>query len=113
MSISTKASHAVLSLTATRHPVLYAAWMLLPGLVIGGAASRNLRRKHRPRTFVTIALLFPLMMLLFSCGGGNKVTMSNNTLSSSPLIYQITVSGTSPGTPPDAGQSVVVTLVVN
>jgi hypothetical protein len=30
-----------------------------------------------------------------------------------PQTYQVTVTGTSPGTPPDAGQSVIVTLVVN
>jgi chitodextrinase len=40
----------------------------------------------------------------------NVTTLSSGTLAG---VYQITVTGTSHGTAPDAGQSVQVTLVVN
>jgi hypothetical protein len=40
----------------------------------------------------------------------NVTTLSSGTLAG---VYHITVTGTSPGTTPDAGQSVQVTLVVN
>jgi len=40
----------------------------------------------------------------------NVTTLSSGTL---PGTYHITVTGTSPGTPPDAGQSVQVILVVD
>jgi hypothetical protein len=56
-------------------------------------------------------------LLLLSCGGvssgGNGNSGSGGSSPTSPTLYQVTVTGTSAGTPPDAGQSTVVSLVVN
>jgi hypothetical protein len=57
-------------------------------------------------------MLLLLTMSLLSCGGvsnGSTTTTTGNK----PILYQITVTGRSPGTASDAGQSAVVTLVVN
>jgi hypothetical protein len=58
-------------------------------------------------SIVTLALLAGAMV---SCGG---VSTGGTTTGNQPVIYQITVTGTSAGTPPDAGQSAVVVLIVD
>jgi len=55
------------------------------------------------------------MMILISCGGvssGGGGTTPPPT-GNQPVIYHVTVTGTSQGTVPDVGQSVQVLLVVN
>jgi hypothetical protein len=110
MSISTTAATTAFLASPYRRSILYAT--LLPGIVIVWAGSR--RRKQRLTVLGTIALLLFLMLALPSCGGvssgGSGRTGQPGT---PPGTYTITVTGTSSGAPPDAGQSTPVTLVVN
>lgn len=109
MSISTTASHA----DARSYPgasAYYFAAVMLPGFVLCFGASRPTARRTLRRLSAIAALL--LMILLMSCagastGGGGGPPPPN------PKTYHVTVTGTSAGTAADAGQSVVVTLVVN
>ncbi len=116
MSIATKAGNAEMYKPGRRGVALYASWLVMPGLIVAATAAR--RTKKRMRTpLVSAVLLFPLVMSTLSCGGVSSSSKSGNggtgTSPVTPAIYQVTVSGTSPGTAPDAGQSTVVTLVVN
>jgi len=93
---------------------LFALWLLLPGLIIGRAASANYHPKLGSSTFYTFALLLILSSLLScagvsSSGGGGTTTTPTGT----PVTYLVTVTGSSPGTSPDPGQSTIVTLVVD
>jgi hypothetical protein len=87
-----------------------AMWMPLAAIVFGVSVSgsRNARKIRQ----LSGCVVFCLMMMAFvSCagvsggGGGGQPPP--------PATYHITVTGTSSGTPPDAGQSITVTLVVN
>lgn len=104
MSISTsgRALHS-----SPGHLVLYALW--LPGIVVGCSAGRI--RSPKERVAGLTAMLILLTLSLLSCGGVSNG--STTTTGNKPVIYQITVTGTSPGTTPDPGQSAVVTLVVD
>jgi len=73
--------------------------VLSPGTALDSALGQLLRHA-----------LLPTLSLL-SCGGVSSAT--NTTPPHKPVVYQITVTGTSAGTTPDAGQSAVVTLVVD
>jgi hypothetical protein len=86
----------------------YAVWLLLPGILIGGAGSRRVKR--RLQMLASITILAMLAGALVSCGG---VSTGGGTTGNPPVIYQITVTGTSVGTAPDAGQSAMVVLVVD
>src|SRR4029077_13300235 len=102
MSISTSKSSS-----SSQFRVL--AILLLPGLLVaGGIRTRNPRRTMR--IFLAAVASFFLILLIscagLSAGGGGGGTQN-------PLAYKITVTGTSPGTVPDPGQSTVVTLVVD
>ena len=119
MSISTAASklRRVAAWQSGSKPRLsaafYAAWLLLPGLLLVGR-NRSWRRKpwrRKLRRALITALLLSFCLALLSCAG---VSSSGNTVPPvNPVTYQVTVTGTSAGTPADAGQSVVVTLVVD
>ncbi len=114
MSISTKTSKAGLDWPSRHRSIFYAAWMLLPGIVIGWGfpGTRALRRKLCAISASTV--LFLLILLSASCGGvsaGGAGT--SGTSPATPVTYQVTVTGTSPGTTSDAGHSAVVALVVN
>jgi hypothetical protein len=111
MNISTAARKAGLPPLSTHISMFYALWLVLPGTVIAlSSAGRRLGRR-RFRVLSSIATLL-FSGILLSCGGvstgGSGITTGNQ-----PVTYQITVTGTSPGTAVDAGQSVQVTLVVN
>ena len=108
MTISTATSQAAVRSRFGRS-LFYALCLLLPGIVI--------IRNAVETSFVTrkdISLVLMMMLLTFgllSCGG-----VSNGGGSSGggvPTTYQITITGTSAGTPADSGQSAAVTLVVN
>jgi hypothetical protein len=86
----------------------YAAWLLLPGILISWGGTRNLKR--RLQSWASITTLALLAVALVSCGG---VSTGGGTTGNQPVIYQITVTGTSAGTAPDAGQSALVVLVVD
>ena len=113
MSISTVASSKVDSKMPTKRlPVPYAIWLLVPGMLIapGALTGSSTKRKLRLRIMgaVVVLLVIPLMSCSGVSNGGGGGTGTGN-----PITYQVTVTGTSPGTAPDAGQSVVVTLVVD
>jgi hypothetical protein len=66
-------------------------------------------RKSKILSSVSISLL---LMLTLSCGGVSTGGRGGQ-LGTPAGTYQITVTGTSSGAAPDAGQATQVTLVVN
>lgn len=112
MTISTGTS-AIALRSPVGHSIFYALWLLFPGIVIvyGEVTTRSLKRKARVAG-VAMLLLLTLSLSLLSCGGVSSGGITSTT-GGQPTIYQITVTGTSPGTTPDAGQSAVVALVVD
>lgn len=96
------------------HPAIWVmTGMLLPGMLI---VPWPYRRGRMQSMLAGMMLLISLLLIasLLSCagvssgGGGGGTTTTTN-----PATYQVTVTGSSPGTPADAGHSVVVTLVVD
>ena len=111
MSISTKASKASSKAPVQHLPMPYALWLMLPGIVIGAGTSGTRSAKRKLALVIMVAALMLIMLSLVSCAGVSN--SGGTTLPPNPVTYRVTVTGTSPGTPPDAGQSVVVTLVVD
>ncbi|HEV3510609.1 MAG TPA: hypothetical protein VGS05_02825 [Candidatus Sulfotelmatobacter sp.] len=107
MSISTKAATANLRWSGGRAWIWYAT-LLLPGISMGLGNRRSRRKRRR----LTLAGFLPFILLLISCAGVSSGGGGGGT-PPSPVTYQITVTGTSPGTPADAGQSAIVSLVVD
>jgi Trk-type K+ transport system membrane component len=117
IAASTGASHlpvgpSIFSQTIVGHSISYALWLLLPGIVIVCGAAGRRPAKRRARVFGLTALLL-LVLSLLSCGGVSNGGTTSTSTSGQPTIYQIVVTGTSPGTTPDAGQSAVVALVLD
>jgi hypothetical protein len=112
MSISTKASKASLASTGGRMTmwIFYAMW-LLPGIAIAGSA-RNRAAKWLSRVR-RLALCLPIVLLCLSCAGASTGGGGGGNPPPNPVTYHVTVTGTSPGTAPDPGQSTTVTLIVN
>ncbi len=115
MSISTKARKAALAAPSRRRSIFYAMW-LLSGIMIGcGAGSTRLRKGKLQQCTIT-ALLLPLILCAVSCAGasnGGGGGGGGGGSGGNPVTYQVTVTGTSPGTADDPRHSVVVTLVVD
>lgn len=93
------------------NPLSTTIFLLLPGIVIGASAFGK-QTKRAFRWFVAAGVI-SLLILLLGCAGASTAGGSGGTGTSNPVTYQITVTGTSPGTAPDAGQSAMVTLVVD
>ena len=93
------------------NPLSTTIFLLLPGIVIGASAFEK-QTKWAFRWFVAAGVI-SLLILLLGCAGASTAGGSGGTGTSNPVTYQITVTGTSPGTAPDAGQSAMVTLVVD
>ena len=93
------------------NPLSTTMFLILPGIVIGTSAWGK-HPKWVLRWFVTAGVV-SLLILLLACAGASTGGGTGGTGTSNPLTYQITVTGTSPGTTPDAGQSAMVTLVVD
>ena len=124
MSISTTASAANRRLPPARasrmmiapsvvlpYGLSYALWLLLPGIMVGWGMVDRKFWKHRSVKLACIGALVIVMTLsLLSCGG---VSTGGGGTTGNPVTYTVTVTGTSPGAPPDAGQSVLVLLVVD
>ena len=109
MTISTKASRT--ELRAGGRSVYFLAAALFPATLICLGGSRRPPR-IRVRIFAA-SIVVPFLMLLVSCAGASSGDGGGGAPPHNPVNYQVTVTGTSPGTLPDAGQSVVVALVVN
>jgi hypothetical protein len=110
MNISTTARKATLQ---SRFTIFYAFYLLLPGVVIGWAGLGTRYAKRNLHGLSLIALLILMTLSLLSCGGVSNGGGTPPPTGTQPITYHITVTGTSPGTAPDAGQSVQVLLVVN
>jgi hypothetical protein len=83
----------------------YALWLFLPGFVIGWGSRRSNDAKRKVHRLGSIIVLVLVTLSLLSC---NRVSTGGGTTSSSgnqPVTDYITVTGTSPGVTPDAGQS--------
>jgi hypothetical protein len=113
MSISTGAS-AKMSPRPRLSLLLLPLWTLIPAVVLLSAGDRS-RRQRRKFKVVALLILLCSLLLLTSCGGVSTGGGGNGgtTPPGDPVTYHVTVTGTSSGTPPDAGQSTVVTLIVN
>jgi hypothetical protein len=111
MNIATKASAQSRASAASHFPPPV-IWLPIAAFVgMGLSETRNAKRLRR----VLGALIVWLGMIAFiscagvSSGGGG----SGGGQPPQSVTYHITVTGTSPGTPADAGQSTTVALVVN
>ncbi len=110
MTISTTATTADLQKSAGRRSLFYALGLVIPGIVIGCGLGRR-KSKH----FIEgVSAILLLLLILTACsgvssGGGG----GGGQPGTPPGSYTITVTGTSSGAPPDAGQSTQVKLVVN
>lgn len=112
MSISTQGSTTALKGKVRGSWIAYAALSLTIPLVLvawAGAFGRRFKR-YQPQ-FIGIAILPALTLLAcsgVSSGGGGTTPPPSN-----PVTYRITVTASSPGTPPAPGHSVVVSLIVD
>ena len=112
MNISSQASGSNLKRPAGRPAIWLLTAMLLPGMLIVPVTGKR-RRSRKVGALLLLVALF-LIGSLLSCagvssggGGGTSPPPIN------PATYKVTVTGSSPGTPANAGHSVVVTLVVD
>jgi uncharacterized membrane protein len=114
MTISTVASSAKLQPWNHLSP-FYAMWLILPGIILAWGTVGRGEQRSRYQTVGSSLSIFILMLLLTSCGGGgsNGGTTTGGQQGTKPGSYPLLVTGTSPGTAPDSGQSVGVILVVN
>jgi len=112
MNIATKAAMSDWKMPAIGYIAVYASWLLLPGVVLVGELPRRVRA-HRLLFLSTVMLMLTSgLWLLPSCAGVSNSGGGGNPPPTSKT-YHITVTGSSAGTPADAGQSTTVTLVVN
>ena len=93
------------------NPLSVAIFLLFPGIVIGTSVLGK-QAKWALRWFVAGGVI-SLLILLLACAGASSAGGTASTGTSNPVTYQITVTGSSPGTAPDAGQTTMVTLVVD
>ena len=106
MSISTKSAQS--HRAGSERFGFYGLWMALPGIVLAaGALGKSRRRKLAVFLLGTLIAFSFLSCAGVSSGGGGGTPPVN------PVTYQVTVTGTSTGTQPDAGQATVVALVVD
>ena len=91
--------------------ILFAAWMLAPGLGICWCAAGG--RWGRRRKLAVIAAIAAPMLVFVSCSGASSGGGGTSPPPQTPITYQITITGSSPGVAADAGQSTVVTLVID
>lgn len=116
MSISTKAAGGSLRPAPKGTILFYATGLLVATVVLGSMGSKR-RRIAQVASLVGSLCLIACLMWLPSCSGvstnGNGSGGDGSPPPGNPVTYQITVTGSSPGTAPAPGQSTVVALVVN
>ena len=114
MNISTSASKSAFQSRIRGALILTPFCCLLPGIMLGWAGVERGFAKRRLHGLPLIAVLILVTLSLLSCGGvSNGGGTTPPPTGSQPITYHVTVTGTSPGTVLDAGQSVEVLLVVN
>ena len=114
MNISTSASKSAFQSRIRGALILTPFCCLLPGIMLGWAGVERGFAKRRLHGLPLIAVLTLVTLSLLSCGGvSNGGGTTPPPTGSQPITYHVTVTGTSPGTVLDAGQSVEVLLVVN
>jgi len=111
MSISTASATSESRPGLEKSRMVFAIWCFLPVLVVTGFLGQSRVGCHLRVMLISGLLL--LISTLCSCGGVSSSGNGGGGGSGNPATYQVTVTGTSPGTAPDAGQSTVVTLVVD
>ena len=104
MNVATSSNSA-----ASRRGEFIALWLMFPAVVTIGA---GWRRKSRARIAGLMAVGVALLLPLGSCSGISEGSIGGGG-GGNPVSYNITISGSSPGIASDAGQSTVVTLVVD
>jgi hypothetical protein len=114
MNISTTPASGSSLRRPAGHPAIWLVTaVLLPGILIVPVAAGR-RRSGRMRGLLVLLVSIFLNLSMLSCAGvssGGSGTTTTTTIN--PATYQVTVTGSSPGAPADAGHSVVVTLVVD
>jgi hypothetical protein len=110
MNISTRANSAHSDMPAKGGFPPPAMWIPLAAIVLGASSSGN-RTATKARQLFGCVILCLMLMVFVSCAGASAGGGGGQP--PPPATYHITVTGTSSGTPPDAGQSTAVTLVVN
>jgi hypothetical protein len=110
MSISTAASQAARIGHWKQDACLYGNWLVLPAMMLIWPLARPFRalRKHMYLSAIVAACLVSV-----SCGGSSTAGGGGGPPPVNPVTYHVTVTGSSPGTPPDSGQGTTVTLVVD
>ena len=111
MSMSTASAMSESRPGLEKSRMVFAIWCFLPVLVVTGFSGQRCAGCHLRAILISGLLL--LILTLCSCGGVSSSGNGGGGGSGNPTTYQVTVTGTSPGTAPDAGQSTVVTLVVD
>ena len=109
MNISTRASSAGSHKTGSGNVPPAAIWLPLAAVVFGMSSVGRQRRALR----VIVCMILCLLTMLFASCAGVSNGGGGGGQPPPPVTYHITVTGASAGTPPDAGQSTTVTLVVN
>jgi uncharacterized membrane protein len=115
MSISTQASSTSVHYILKQIWMLYAVWLFLPGLLMVFRPPFNANYGRIIRRSAEIAFVVGLFVSLLSCSGvsaGAGGGAGGGGGGSSPSTYHVTVTGSAPGSPVNAGHSLVVTLVV-
>jgi hypothetical protein len=109
MNISTKSSDGHAQSLVTGRFLPTAIWLPLAVIVV----SFNSFGNRSTRRIMGCLAFFVAMMVFVSCAGVSSGGSGGGGQAPPPATYQVTVTGTSPGTPSDAGQSTTVTLIVN
>jgi hypothetical protein len=112
MNISTAANSVRSEMPAKRNFPPPAIWLPVAAIVIGVSALGNQTATKTRQLSGCVVFCF-MIMAFVSCAGASNGGGGSGGQPPPPATYHITVSGTSSGTPSDAGQSTTVTLVVN
>lgn len=111
MSISTAKAGSSAS-NRMPSPISAMLFLFFPGIVISVGVLGNCNSRLMARSLLVVGATF-LLTIMLACAGASTSGGGGGGGTSNPVTYQITVTGTSPGTAPDSGQSVTVTLVVD
>ena len=113
MSISTPSSKAALQWPLTPASSIYAICFSMAALIFVSGPGGERRKARRISQCIATVFVLPLLISLVSCSGVSSGGGGGTPPPVNPVTYQITVTGTSPGTAPAAGHSVKVSLVVD